>query len=533
MESLKKSLNEEKVKVQKISFRGFYVRNLVANIFGFVTIVILNLFTPLNFFELQKSFLFTEGGWKGFFLFYPVVVTLVFLLQFHVQRPISSISNRIYEGREIPDGLHEKARKRLLNLPFIIAMINVAIYIFLPALVTSAFFFFRDIPLRICLFLFFRAFMIGLIAAGLSFFLVEDYSRKTLIPWLFPNGRLATQPGTIKIPVLRRIRMLNMAGTLNPMIIMVVTLLFILWEIDERTISVHQLGKEIFLFTLILCVIFVFIALRLNVLVSRSILNPIREMLGIVEKVRGGDFTQRIRVLSNDEIGILGDTGNDMIRGLADRERIRDTFGRYVTPEIRDQILAGGIPLSGERKEATLLFTDLRDFTSYVEQNDPEEVIRSMRDYFTAMERSIRKHQGLVLQYVGDEIEAVFGVPLPYAGHTDRAVLAALELRRNLEELNKDRIKKGKVPFRHGIGIHAGDVLVGNTGSEERLSYALIGDTVNVASRIEGLTKEFRCDILVSEEAVKRLKGSFNLKRELPTEIKGFSRPVTVFQVIS
>ena len=326
--------------------------------------------------------------------------------------------------------------------------------------------------------------------------------------------------------------MLNMAGTLNPMIIMVVTLLFILWEIDERTISAHQLGKEVFLFTFILCIIFVAIAFWLNVLVRNSILNPIGEMLGIVEKVRSGDFTQRIRVLSNDEIGMLGDTGNDMIRGLADRERIRDTFGRYVTPEIRDQILAGRIPLNGKRTEATLLFTDLRDFTPYVEQNDPEEVISSMRDYFTTMERTIRKHQGLVLQYVGDEIEAVFGVPLPYDDHTDKAVLAALELRRNLEELNQDRISKGKVPFRHGIGIHAGDVLVGNTGSDERLSYALIGDTVNVASRIEGLTKEFQCDILVSEEAVKRLNGSFNLKRESPTEIKGLSRSVTVFQVI-
>ena len=533
MESIKKSFNEASLKVQEISFAGFYIRNLGANLFGFVTIVLLNLFTPLDFFEFQKIFLFEEGGWKEFFLFYPVVVALVFLLQFQIQRPISTLANLVNEGGDIPDGLNEKARKRLLNLPFIIAMINVAIYGFLPALVTSAFYIFMDVPIRICLFLYFRAFMIGLIAAGLSFFLVEDFSRKTLIPLFFPKGRLAAQSGTIKIPILRRIRMLNMAGTLNPMIILIVTLLFILWKIDETTLSAHQLGREIFLFTFILCVIFLFIAFRLNVLVSRSILNPIGEMLGIVEKVRGGDFTQRIRVLSNDEIGILGDTGNDMIRGLADRERIRDTFGRYVSPEIRDQILTGRIPLNGERIEATLLFTDLRDFTPYVEQNDPEEVIRSMREYFTVMERTIRKHQGLVLQYVGDEIEAVFGVPIRYEDHTDKAVLAALDLRKKLEELNQHRIRTGKMPFRHGVGIHSGDVLAGNTGSEERLSYALIGDTVNLASRIQGLTKDLHCDILISEEAVKRLKGSFNLKRESPTEIKGFSRPVTLFQVIS
>ena len=139
-----------------------------------------------------------------------------------------------------------------------------------------------------------------------------------------------------------------------------------------------------------------------------------------------------------------------MIAALADREKIKDAFGKYVTPEIRDQILGGRIPLNGLRTEATLLFSDLRDFTGYTEKNDAQEVIRSIRTYFTAMQRAIRKHQGLVLQYVGDEVEAVFGVPLSYEGHADKAVLAALEMRKNLEELNRTRTKYGKAPsFTH------------------------------------------------------------------------------------
>jgi class 3 adenylate cyclase len=276
----------------------------------------------------------------------------------------------------------------------------------------------------------------------------------------------------------------------------------------------------------------VIIALRLNFLVQGSIQKPIEEMLGIIESVKGGDFSQRIRVLSNDEIGVLGDAGNAMIAGLAERERIRDTFGKYVTPEIRDEILAGRIPLDGERRLATLLFSDLRGFTSYVEENVPEEVIKSMRAYFTAMQKAIRMHQGLVLQYVGDEIEAVFGVPLGYADHADKAVLAALEMRKRLEELNSTRMKEGKTPFSHGIGIHTGIVLAGNTGSEDRLSYALIGDTVNLASRIEQLTKALRCDILVSEETVKRLENTFQMKAETPQKIKGYSRPLTVYRLL-
>jgi class 3 adenylate cyclase len=221
-----------------------------------------------------------------------------------------------------------------------------------------------------------------------------------------------------------------------------------------------------------------------------------------------------------------------MIAGLAERERIRETFGKYVTPEIRDQILDGRIPLDGERTEATLLFSDLRRFTSFVEETDPKEVIRSMRAYFTAMRKAIRSQGGLVLQYVGDEIESVFGVPLKCDDHKERAVLAALEMRKRLEILNDERISAGKVPFRHGIGIHTGSVLAGNMGSEDRLSYALIGDTVNVASRIEGLTKLFDCDILVSQETTLGLHHSFQMEKKPTQMVKGYSKPVIVYQIL-
>jgi class 3 adenylate cyclase len=220
-----------------------------------------------------------------------------------------------------------------------------------------------------------------------------------------------------------------------------------------------------------------------------------------------------------------------MIAGLLDRERIRDTFGKYVTPEVRDRILSGRIPLDGERKEATLLFSDLRDFTQYVENNDPEEVIWSMRAYFTSMERAIRDNNGLVLQYVGDEIEAVFGIPIFYSDHADRALTSALAMREGLDTFNAQRMEMGKEPLRHGIGIHTGEVLAGNTGSENRLSYALVGDTVNLASRIQDLTKKFQCDILITGATRKELKGTFDLEELPPETVRGYSKPVTVYRL--
>jgi len=255
-------------------------------------------------------------------------------------------------------------------------------------------------------------------------------------------------------------------------------------------------------------------------------------MLDAMRKIRDGDYSTRIRVLANDEIGVLGDAGNDMIRGLAEREMLRSTFGKYVTPEIRDEILSGRIPLEGERREATMMFVDLRDFTPFVESNPPEEVISAMRGYFTAMHRAIRMHRGLVLQFVGDEIEVVFGVPVHFQDHSDTAIKAALEMRRALKELNRQRSIEGKPPFAHGIGIHSGNVLAGNSGSDEQSAYALIGNTVNVASRIQGLTKELGCDILASQETVEQLQGSFRMDKEPPRLVKGYSRPIIVYRIL-
>jgi class 3 adenylate cyclase len=315
------------------------------------------------------------------------------------------------------------------------------------------------------------------------------------------------------------------------MLILLVTLFYSAWEVSQgRGVGASEFARGIFVFTVALCLIFLVIALRLNFLVRRSIVEPLKEMLQAVERIRGGRDNRPIRVLSNDELGVLGDTGNEMIVALEERRRIREAFGRYVNPEIRDKIMSGEIPLEGERTEATLLFVDLRGFTTYVEHHEPEEVIRSMRAYFTAMETAVRSQKGLVLQYVGDEMETVFGIPLHDPDHADRAVRAALDMRRNLEALNRERADQGKQPFRHGVGIHTGMVLAGITGSEDRLSYALIGDTVNLAARIEDLARDLGCDILVSEETVGRLKGSYDLEPQPPQPVKGHSRPITVYR---
>jgi len=334
------------------------------------------------------------------------------------------------------------------------------------------------------------------------------------------------------MPISRRIRMLFRLGSLVPLTILVVTLLTLQWEVGSAAISAQDYGRGILFFTLVLCVIAFFSGGVLNRVVSRSIVEPLKDMLGVVDKIQDGDYNTRIKVVGNDEIGVLGDAGNEMIKGLAEREKLRTTFGRYVTPEIRDEILSGRIPLEGDRREATVLFADLRNFTPFVENNPPEEVIASMKAYFTAMHRAIRQNRGLVLQFIGDEIEALFGVPVHFSDHADAAIRASLNMRMALKDLNSHRSAEGKPPFSHGIGIHSGKVLAGNSGSEEQSAYALIGNTVNVASRIQALTKELDCDILVSQETLERLEASFQMDPQPARMLKGYSKPVIVHRIL-
>jgi adenylate cyclase len=342
---------------------------------------------------------------------------------------------------------------------------------------------------------------------------------------------VAELKGAAKISISRRIRIFFRMATVVPMTILIVTLVTLQWELDVLNMPVEEYGRRVIIFAVVLFGIFFVSTGVLNRLVSRSIVEPLKNMLEALSKVRDGDYQAQIRVIGNDEIGILGDAGNQMISGLADRQKIRTAFGKYVTPEIRDEILSGRIPLEGERSEATVMFADLRGFTPFVENNPPEEVMSGLRSYFTAMHRAIRLRRGLVLQFVGDEIEAVFGIPIHFKGHADAAVRAATDMRKALRDLNAERIAAGKPPFAHGIGIHSGRVLAGNSGSEEQSAYALIGNTVNVASRIEGLTREIGCDILVSQETVERLSGNFPLVGQSTRFVKGYSKPIVVYQL--
>ena len=341
---------------QKIRLIELYLRNVGANLFGFFIIALLNLFTPLEFFRNQKAFLLA-GGWMVILALYPFAICIGITLQYIVQRPITQMINRMRQGLNIEAALEEKARRRILNLPVTIGLVNFAMWVGLTALLGAFFLIFRDATLKMGFFVQFRGFMVGYISAILSFYLVEAYSRRRLVRILFPEGKLAAIPGTVKFSILRRIRVLYGVGTLAPMIILVGTLAFILWEMEGADISAAEFGREFLIFSIVLCVIFFFVGGRLNVLSGKSIIQPITDMMVLVRRVRKGHFRQKVRVVSNDELGVLGDGLNEMTEGLIERDQMRQSL--HLAQEVQQTLLPRKNPkIDGLDIAATIIYCD-------------------------------------------------------------------------------------------------------------------------------------------------------------------------------
>jgi class 3 adenylate cyclase len=372
----------------------------------------------------------------------------------------------------------------------------------------------------------------GSVTAAFVFLSVEHIWRQRL-PLYFPRGDLSATPGVARIDVRTRLIAIFLLASMVPISllgVMCYTRATALVGADPGT--ARLLLERMLVFIAFMLAVGAVVAVGLSVFVSRSVAGPLGQLERAMEEVEQGNLHVRCPVVSHDEIGKVTEGFNRMLEGLRERERIRDAFGRYVTREIRDEILAGKVSLDGQAREVTILFADLRDFTTWVEAHDPREVVRDLNTYFTSMEAAIREHHGLVLQYIGDEIEAVFGAPVPHPEHPAQAVRAALEMRRRLAAWNAERVSTGRSLLRHGIGIHTGRVLAGNIGSPDRLSYALVGDPVNVASRIQGLNKDFGSDILVSAATARWLETPPPLEPLPAVMVKGRASAVEVYRVL-
>jgi class 3 adenylate cyclase/HAMP domain-containing protein len=321
--------------------------------------------------------------------------------------------------------------------------------------------------------------------------------------------------------------------------------------VTERAAAFYRPADAIVLRTAYVLAGSLVAAVLLLVLLTRLLTRPLREISeAMTEIVSTNDLSRRVAVLYGDETGRLGHTFNLMSEQLGKaytqiknyaaqaavarikEQKIRTIFQKYVPRAVIEQFFASPEKmLEGEDRVLAVLFSDVRDFTSISERMQPEQMVESLNRYFSTMVDIIMNRGGIVDKYIGDAVMAVFGAPVRHADDALQSATAALEMLEALDEFNAWQKARGRAPFRIGVGINYGNVTVGNIGSDRKMDYTVIGDMVNLASRLEGLTKKYGVPFVVSESMQRKIADTFPCRLLGKVSVKGRSAGTGIYEV--
>ena len=272
----------------------------------------------------------------------------------------------------------------------------------------------------------------------------------------------------------------------------------------------------------------------MTVYFARQITTPLSELAHAAGKMADGNLSMRVAKTSDDEIGQLAGAFNEMATGLQEREWLKDLFGRFVSQEVAEAIRNGQVVLEGENRLVSVLFCDIREFTDFSERHTPQEVVKLLNEFLPLVVQAAHKNGGMVNKFGGDSTLIIYGAPYEVHDNAYKAVLTALEIRMAVRKLNVSLAEKGE-NFRVGVGINTGVALAGAVGSMERQEYTVVGNTVNLAARIDGLNKQFpEHDILISPwtyEARGDHRQKFNMVSLGSVHIRGKNEPVEIWAV--
>ena len=279
-----------------------------------------------------------------------------------------------------------------------------------------------------------------------------------------------------------------------------------------------------------------FLAILIIRFFSRSLTNPIEDLVAATNSIDRGNYNIHLRPRTKDEIGYLTDRFTKMAGGLAERNRLMTTFTKFVNKDIAQKAASGQLTLGGEDKNATVFFSDIRSFTAMSEKMTAPQVVEFLNDYFTRMVDCVNKTNGIVDKFIGDAVMAVWGAATTNGSPEQdawAAVKAALMMRIALYHFNENQIKHGRNPIKIGCGINSVPIVAGQIGPEDHMNYTVIGDTVNLASRTEALNKPFATDILITENTYLLVKDKI-IAEEMPgVHVKGKTDPIKMYAVIN
>ncbi|TGM72991.1 HAMP domain-containing protein [Leptospira mtsangambouensis] len=265
---------------------------------------------------------------------------------------------------------------------------------------------------------------------------------------------------------------------------------------------------------------------------AKSLSTPILKLVDASEEIRRGNYHIELHATTHDEIGTLTKSFVSMGRGLEEREKLKDSFGRFVNQDIAELAAKGRLSIGGQRKYCTIFFSDIRSFTAISEKLQPEEVVEFLNQYMTEMVKCVQETGGTVDKFIGDAIMATWGALRDSKQHAKSSIEAALRMRDKLIEFNKGRGTVKKPIIQIGCGINTGYVIAGQIGSADKMEYTVIGDSVNLASRVESLNKETHTDILITETTYQEIKSDYHVLSMGEIELKGKSKAQKVYAVL-
>ncbi|MFL6515900.1 MAG: adenylate/guanylate cyclase domain-containing protein [Chthoniobacterales bacterium] len=410
-------------------------------------------------------------------------------------------------------------RRRLIHLPWYAAAISgLAWFLCIPVFLFSLLQVHGSLPTQLLWHLPISFCISGFISVTHTIFLVEIASHWGLFPVFFSGVRADLVPDVVTLSLRGRGILWAISASLCP----IGSLLLLAFA--PQTPGVSSAWFAVFVGT-----IGIAFGLCTAVMISGLVARPIDQLRTAAESVSRGKLDISVPVSRPDEFGLLLGEFNNMIRGLKEKEKLRQTFGLHVGQRAAEQILKRDPGLSGVEEQITVMFVDIRSSTAQAAAMNPADVVEMLNDFFGATVRVVEEHGGMVNKYLGDGFMALFGAGDPDTQHADAAVTAGINILRALASLNESWEKQGRASIRIGIGLHTGPAIVGSIGSPERLEFTAIGDTVNVASRIESLTKTVGRPLLLTAAVQASLSIDFPLESLPPQQVRGVSEPVKVY----
>jgi adenylate cyclase len=248
----------------------------------------------------------------------------------------------------------------------------------------------------------------------------------------------------------------------------------------------------------------------------------------------GGLWVNMAQPLLASAVALFAGTAYQYFVEGYEKRVVKKLFGRYVSKDVFQQLVANPelAELGGKRREMSVLFSDIRGFTTVTERGDPEELVSQLNEYFSNMVAIVFRHQGTVDKFVGDMVMALFGAPLDDPDHAEHAAAAAVEMVKELGELNRKWAAEGRAQLDIGIGINSGEMIAGNIGSSSIMSYTVIGDNVNLGARLESLNKDYETRIIISDATRSHLRGKYEIRPLGDVVVKGKTRPVAIFEIV-